>query len=64
MFGWTYFDGSGDEVGRSMHFVDEESAEEWIGVCWQDLYENGVEEVALHDHARGRRVYRMDLGSE
>jgi hypothetical protein len=64
MFGWTYFDGTGEEVGGSPHFPDTESAEEWMSTCWRDLYENGVEEVVLHDQARGRRVYRMGLGQE
>ena len=39
-------------------------AEEWMNDSWQDLRDNGVHEVALHDHARGRRVYRMGLGAE
>jgi hypothetical protein len=64
MYAWTYLDASGQELGRSQHFPDEESAEEWMSSAWRDLYENGVEEVALHDHLRGRRMYRMGLGSE
>lgn len=64
MFAWTYFDGAGEEVGTSRRFPDAESAEEWMGTSWPDLYENGVEEVALHDQVRGRRMYRMGLGVE
>jgi hypothetical protein len=64
MFGWTYHDGTGEELGTSQRFADAESAEEWMGLSWQDLLDNGVEEVALHDHARGRRVYRMGLSAE
>jgi len=64
MFGWTYLDASGAELGASQTFADADAAEEWMGDCWRDLRENGVEEVALHDHARGRRVYRMGLGAE
>lgn len=64
MFDWTYFDQSGQEVGRSPRFDDEEAAEDWIGSTWPDLLENGVEEVVLHDHARGRKLYRMGLGAE
>src|SRR6185436_14119578 len=44
MFGWTYLDGTGEEVGRSPSFGDPEAAEDWIGVSWRDLADNGVEE--------------------
>ncbi|HEX9122180.1 MAG TPA: hypothetical protein VF984_02305 [Actinomycetota bacterium] len=62
MYGWTYHDRSGQEIGVSHRFEDAESAEEWMSGCWPDLYANGVEEVALHDHQHGRRLYRMGLG--
>jgi hypothetical protein len=64
MFVWTYLDATGEELGASHQFADAESAEEWMNDSWQDLRDNGVHEVALHDHARGRRVYRMGLGAE
>ena len=64
MFGWTYLDQSGQELGRSPRFGDAESAEAWIGTSWQDLLENGIEEVVLIDHARDRKVYRMGLSAE
>jgi hypothetical protein len=64
MYAWTYLDGTGQELGSSQRFPDAEAAEEWMGSCWQDLFENGVEEVVLHDHARGRQMYRMGLGAE
>jgi hypothetical protein len=64
MFGWTYLDAAGDELGASQTFADAEAAEEWMSDCWRDLLANGVEEVALLDHARGRRVYRMGLRAE
>jgi hypothetical protein len=64
MFGWTYLDATGAELGTSHTFPDAEAAEEWMSDCWRDLLDNGVEEVALHDHVRGRRVYRMGLGAE
>lgn len=64
MFGWTYLDGAGEEVGTSRRFADAQTAEDWIGAAWQDLVENGVDEVELYDHARGRRIYRMGLGQE
>ena len=63
MFEWTYVDGTGEEVGRSERFADAEAAEDWIGRCWQDLLENGVEEVVLFDHARSKRLYRMGLSA-
>ena len=64
MFGWTYLDQTGQEVGRSPHFNDPEDAEDWIGVSWRDLAESGVEEVVLFDHVRGRKVYRMGRSAE
>ncbi|MGH2636437.1 MAG: hypothetical protein ACRDHU_09890 [Actinomycetota bacterium] len=64
MFSWTYLDQSGQEVGHSPHFPDPESAEDWIGTSWRDLFENGVEEVVLFDQDRRRKVYRMGLGAE
>ena len=64
MFAWTYIDGSGEEIGRSHRFADPDAAEEWMSDCWSDLFANGVEEVELYDHARDRRMYRMDLGAE
>jgi hypothetical protein len=64
MFAWTYVDQSGDVVGNSPHFADAEQAEDWIGGCWPDLVESGVEAVILFDHDRGRRLYRMGLGAE
>ncbi|MGH2591136.1 MAG: hypothetical protein ACRDGW_10115 [Actinomycetota bacterium] len=61
---WTYLDQMGQEVGRSPQFADAESAEDWIGASWRDLFENGVEEVVLYDQARGKKLYRMGLSSE
>ena len=63
-FTWTYFDASGQDVGRSAGFADADAAEDWIGTSWQDLLENGVEEVVLLDQTRDRKVYRMGLGAE
>ena len=64
MFGWTYLDQTGEELGRSPRFTDAQAAEDWIGSSWADLLENGVEEVVLVDHVRGRDVYRMGLSAE
>lgn len=63
-FTFTYLDAAGDEVGRSPRFPDSESAEDWIGISWRDLLENGVEEVVLFDQTAGRSLYRMVLGLE
>jgi hypothetical protein len=64
MFGWSFLDASGEEVGHSQQFTDPESAEVWIGSSWRDLLENGVQEVVLFDRQLGRRLYRMGLGEE
>ncbi len=64
MFGWTYLDATGAELGASQTFADAEAAEAWISESWPDLLANGVEQVALHDHTHDRRVYRMGLGAE
>jgi hypothetical protein len=61
MFGWTYVDASGEELGRSPNFPDAEAAEDWIGSSWQDLAENGVEAVVLFDRRREQALYRMGL---
>jgi hypothetical protein len=60
-YGWTYLDSYGEEVGHSARFEDSEAAEAWMGDSWRDLRENGVEQVALIDHARKRTLYRMGL---
>jgi hypothetical protein len=62
MFDWTFLDETGQEIGRSPRFPEPDVAEEWIGGCWTDLVENGIEAVVLTDHGRGRQVYRMGLG--
>ena len=64
MFGWSFLDSSGEELGHSPHFSDAEAAEEWIGSSWRDLRDSGVDEVVLYDRARGSRVYRMGLDDE
>ena len=64
MFAWTYLDRSDEEIGASRPFPDAEQAEEWIGGCWPDLLDRGVESVVLVDHAVGRVLYRMGLGGE
>ena len=63
-FAWTYLDDGGEEAGRSASFDDREAAEEWMGACWGDLLDRGIEEVVLFDLARDRRLYRMGLRAE
>jgi hypothetical protein len=57
-------DEAGLDLGSSEEFADREAAESWMGDSWQDLLDRGVDEVALVDRARGRRVYRMGLRAE
>ena len=64
MFGWTYLDRAGEEVGRSPRFDDAGLAEEWMGSSWQELLEQGVEAVALTDDEHERVLYRMGLGAD
>jgi len=64
VFGWALLDGAGEELGRSPSFADAQDAEDWIGSCWRDLLENGVEEVVLYDQASERRLLRMGLVEE
>ena len=42
-YGWTFVDANGEEVGTSQRFDDSEAAEAWMGDCWRDLLENGVD---------------------
>ena len=60
-FSWTYLDEGGRDVGRSESFADRLAAEDWMGQAWEELRQRGVEEVALEDEDRARRVYRMSL---
>ena len=64
MFGWTYLDRAGEEVGRSPRFDDAERAEEWMGSSWHELLERGVEAVVLVDDEHERVLYRMGLGAD
>jgi len=61
MFGWIYIDDRGEESGASHRFEDLSAAEDWMGQSWQGLRDCGITEVALHDHARDTRVYRMGV---
>jgi hypothetical protein len=59
---WSYLDHLGQELGRSPRFPDAESAEAWIGACWPDLQETGVEEVVLYEGTE--RLYRMAIDAD
>jgi hypothetical protein len=61
VFLWRFLDGTGEELGASGRFPDQGGAEAWIGQAWEDLREQGVEEVVLIDDETGRPVYRMSL---
>ena len=55
---WRYEDGSGAEAAAdvpSESFPTQGDAETWIGETWQELLENGVEQVTLLEN--GREVY-------
>ncbi len=60
-FAWAFLDEEGTDLGSSEEFDDRDAAEEWMGRCWQDLLDRGVEQVALLDRAADRRLYRMGL---
>jgi hypothetical protein len=62
LFSWTYLDGAGREVGRSEGFGDRQAAEDWMGLAWEELADQGIHEVALVEDEAGRTVYRMGLG--
>jgi hypothetical protein len=64
MYVWTYFDGAGEEIGRSPRFAAADEAEDWIGSSWPELLENGVLAVILVDQEGGKQLYRMGLGAE
>jgi len=61
---WIYVDSGGREAGRSPDFPNREAAEAWLTGSWEELHDQGVEEVILHDREAGEPVYRMGLGEE
>ena len=52
MFAWRYLDGDGGELGVSDRFADREDAESWMGECWADLRDRGVEAAAIRSVPR------------
>ena len=63
-FVWDYLEARGASAGRSEVFDEREAAEDWMGRAWGELLARGVEEVALVDLDRDRRLYRMGLREE
>ena len=60
-FAWDYLDADGSAIGRSETFSRREEAEAWMGDAWEELLDQGVQDVALVDLAREVRIYRMGL---
>ncbi|WP_313407174.1 hypothetical protein [Aeromicrobium sp.] len=52
---WQYENGAGDPVGASEQFEQRSDAETWIGTSFEDLLEDGVEQVRLLED--GTEVY-------
>lgn len=58
MSGWTWryeaADGSvvAPEHGAGQPFPSQSDAESWIGECWRDLLDDGVEQVTLLEEDR------------
>ncbi len=45
---WRYLDADACQApGPDVTFDDQSSAEEWLGLQWQDLLDSGVEAVTL-----------------
>jgi hypothetical protein len=45
---WRYQDASGRDVaGPDSVFEDQAEAEDWLGQCWSELLDAGVEQVTL-----------------
>ncbi|MGH3694343.1 MAG: hypothetical protein ACRDRX_10245 [Pseudonocardiaceae bacterium] len=47
-FRWRYLDADGGQApGPDVTFDDQTGAQEWLGLQWQDLLDDGVVEVTL-----------------
>lgn len=45
---WRYIDATGRDVtGPDVRFADQTEAEEWFGQRWEELLEQGVDQVTL-----------------
>jgi hypothetical protein len=48
---WRYADAAGNEVpGPPERFADQAEAEAWLGDNWQDLFDDGIQQVTLLEH--------------
>lgn len=54
-FTWQYENSAGETVGTSEEFDQRGEAESWIGTSFEDLLDDGVEQVRLLDD--GTEVY-------
>lgn len=54
-FTWQYENSAGESVGTSEEFDQRGEAESWIGTAFEDLLEDGVEQVRLLED--GAEVY-------
>lgn len=52
---WKYENSTGEQVGASEEFDQRGEAESWIGTAFEDLLEDGVEQVRLFED--GTEVY-------
>lgn len=52
---WQYENAAGESIGASEAFDQRADAETWIGTAFEDLLEQGVEQVRLLDD--GTEVY-------
>jgi hypothetical protein len=52
---WQYENNAGEAVGTSESFDQRADAETWIGTSFEDLLEDGVEQVRLLEE--GTEVY-------
>ena len=54
-FTWQYENSAGETVGTSEEFDQRGEAESWVGTAFEDLLEDGVEQVRLLED--GAEVY-------
>ena len=53
---WHYQDSAGTEVpGPAVEFADRTEAEDWLGLQWTELLDDGVDQVVLTED--GADVY-------
>lgn len=47
VWSWQYENSAGENVGTSEEFDNRADAESWVGTAFEDLLEDGVEQVHL-----------------